>query len=188
MFERFTSQARMVVVRAQDEARAMGHRFIGTEHLLLGLLHDGTGTAGAVLAAEGLRPEAVRARIRRLLAGDDGRLDDRDAEALRSIGIDLDAVRTQVEQTFGPGALDPPPPAEPKRGLLRRQGPRTGHIPFSGRAKTVLDLSLRESKGPVGSEHLLLGLLREGQGLAAKVLVDAGLDLAELRRTVDRAA
>jgi len=188
MYEKFTFQARRVVVHAQEEARAMGHRFIGTEHLLLGMLHDDSGTAATVLAAEGLRPEGVRTRIRRLLAGEDGGLEEGDAEALRSIGIDLDSVRTRVERTFGPGALDPPVP-EPKHGFLRRSGPRSGHIPFSGRAKTVLDLAVRESSGPVGSEHLLLGLLREGQGLAAKVLVDAGLDLAELRRRViDRAA
>lgn len=191
MFERFTGQARAVVVRSQDEARAMGHRFIGTEHLLLGLLHDEHGAAAEVLRAAGVRVEDVRERVQRLVGGDDPGLD---ADALRSIGIDLAVVRDQVERTFGPGVLDVPAPVGPKRGFFRRrQGAPTGHIPFSERAKKVLGLSVREASrlrhGYIGSEHILLGLLVEGEGLGAKVLFDAGLDLEELRRrTVDRAA
>jgi ATP-dependent Clp protease ATP-binding subunit ClpA len=194
MFERFTQQARMVVVRAQDEARTLGHRFIGTEHLLLGMLGEENGIAAGVLRDAGVRAEAVRAEIRRLVDGDDEPLGEQDTEALRAIGIDLDAVRAQVERTFGPGALDARPEPGPKRRWLGRrnqQGPRTGHIPFSKRAKKVLELSLREATqlrhGYIGSEHILLGLLREGEGLAAKILHDAGLSLPELRRrTIDQ--
>jgi ATP-dependent Clp protease ATP-binding subunit ClpA len=197
MFERFTQQARMVVVRSQDEARALGHRFIGTEHLLLGLLCEDTGVAAGVLSDAGLHADAVRAQIRRLVGNQPDGLDERDAEALRAIGIDLDAVRAQVEQTFGPGALEPLP-EPPKRGWLgrRQPGPRSGHIPFTRRAKKVLDLSVGEAHDlrheHIGSEHVLLGLIRDGDGLAAEVLRGAGLELADLRRRVidriDRAA
>jgi hypothetical protein len=137
----------------------------------------------------------VREAIRRLVGdGTDEPLGARDAEALRAIGIDLDAVRAQVEQRFGPGALEVPAESAAWRGWLGRRrpaGPPQGHIPFSARAKKVLELSLREATalrhGYIGAEHLLLGLVREGEGLAAKVLHDAGVDLPDLRRrTVER--
>ncbi|GAA2371624.1 Clp protease N-terminal domain-containing protein [Dactylosporangium salmoneum] len=193
MFERFTHQARSAVARARDEAVAMAHPFIGTEHLLLALLADDEGPAGAVLRAAGVRAEAVRSRIRELV--DDEPLGDRDAEALRAIGIDLDAVRTQVEQAFGEGALDEPGRPATRRGWLRRRAessPARG-VPFSRRAKKVLGLSVREAAalhdGHIGTAHILLGLLREGEGLAAKVLHDLGVDLPGLRRrTLDGTA
>jgi hypothetical protein len=110
---------------------------------------------------------------------------DSDVAALQSIGIDLDAVRKKIEETFGPGALEPPPTPCRRRGLLRRWRPQ-GHTPFTPRAKKVLELSLREAlrlkHNYIGTEHILLGLLRDGEGLAAKVLTDEGFDLTDLRR------
>jgi ATP-dependent Clp protease ATP-binding subunit ClpA len=138
MFERFTDRARRVVVLAQQEARMLDHGYIGTEHLLLGLIHEGDGVA---------------------------------ARALDSLGISLDAVRQQVEEIIGRGQQAP-----------------SGHIPFTPRAKKVLELSLRESQqlghDYIGTEHILLGLLREGGGVAAQVLVKLGADLNRVRQQV----
>jgi len=138
MFERFTDRARRVVVLAQEEARMLNHNYIGTEHILLGLVHEGEGVA---------------------------------AKALESLGISLEAVRQQVEEIIGQGE-DPP----------------QGHIPFTPRAKTVLELSLREANhlghNYIGTEHILLGLLREGEGVAAQVLVKLGADLSRVRQQV----
>ena len=138
MFERFTDRARRVIVLAQDEAKLLNHNFIGTEHVLLGLIHEGEGVA---------------------------------AKALESLGIALDAVRDQVEEIIGPGQQVP-----------------TGHIPFTPRAKKVLELSLREAlqmnHNYIGTEHILLGLIREGEGVAAQVLIKLGADLGRVRSTV----
>jgi ATP-dependent Clp protease ATP-binding subunit ClpC len=138
MFERFTDRARRVVVLAQEEARRLDHNYIGTEHILLGLITEGGGVAALALA----------------------RLD-----------ISLDAVRGQVEEIVGPGETPPP-----------------GHIPFTPRAKKVLELSLREAlqfgHSYIGTEHILLGLLREGEGVAAQVLTALGADLDRVRETV----
>src|SRR5947207_11867589 len=138
MFERFTDRARRVVVLAQEEARMLNHTHIGTEHLLLGLIHEGEGVA---------------------------------AKALKSLGISLPAVRREVKEIIGRG--DQPPP---------------GHIPFTPQAKKVLELSLRESNqlghSYIGTEHILLGLLREGEGVAAQVLVKMGTDLDRVRQKV----
>ncbi len=138
MFERFTDRARRVVVLAQEEARLLNHNYIGTEHILLGLIHEGEGVA---------------------------------ARAMVSIGIELKKVRAQVESTIGKGA------AEPK-----------GHIPFTPRAKKVLELSLREAlqlgHNYIGTEHILLGLIREGEGVAAQVLETLGADLSQVRQQV----
>jgi ATP-dependent Clp protease ATP-binding subunit ClpA len=138
MFERFTDRSRRVVVLAQEEARILNHNYIGTEHLLLGLIHEGEGVA---------------------------------ARALESLGISLEAVRQQVEEVIGRGE-EPPP----------------GHIPFTARAKRVLELSLREAMqlghNYIGTEHILLGLLREGEGVAAQVLVKLGADLNRVRQQV----
>ena len=138
MFERFTDGSRRVVVLAQDEARILNHNYIGTEHILLGLIHEGGGVA---------------------------------ARALESLGISLDAVRQQVEAIIGRGHQAP-----------------SGHIPFTTRAKKVLELSLRESlqlgHDYIGTEHILLGLLREGDGVAAQVLVRLGADLNRVRQQV----
>jgi ATP-dependent Clp protease ATP-binding subunit ClpA len=138
MFERFTDRARRVVVLAQEEARLLNHNYIGTEHLLLGLIHEGEGVAAMVL---------------------------------ESLGISLEAVRAQVEEIIGQGQSAP-----------------TGHIPFTPRAKKVLELSLREATqlghNYIGTEHILLGLIREGEGVAAQVLVKLGADLSRVRQQV----
>ncbi len=138
MFERFTDRARRVVVLAQEEARMLNHNYIGTEHILLGLIHEGEGVA---------------------------------AKALESLDISLEAVRQQVEEIIGQGQAAP-----------------TGHIPFTPRAKKVLELSLREAlqlgHNYIGTEHILLGLIREGEGVAAQVLQKLGADLNRVRQTV----
>jgi hypothetical protein len=138
MFERFTDRARRVVVLAQEEARMLNHNYIGTEHILLGLIHEGEGVA---------------------------------AKALESLGISLDAVRQQVEEIIGQGQQAP-----------------SGHIPFTPRAKKVLELSLREAlqlgHNYIGTEHILLGLIREGDGVAAQVLVKLGAELNRVRLQV----
>jgi ATP-dependent Clp protease ATP-binding subunit ClpA len=201
MFERFTNDARTVVTRAQEEAKGLGHPYIGTEHLLLGLLDPGAGTGYAVLHEVGLDRERVRAAVVRIIGTgkaptDQAPLGDEDAEALQAIGIDLPAVRAKIEEVFGPGALDPP--ARPRRrGLLRRRrDPQcppepSGRVPFTARSKKVLELGLREALAlghhSYGTEHVLLGLIREGKGLAALIITDAGVSLDDLRtRTIAR--
>ena len=138
MFERFTDRARRVVVLAQEEAKMLNHNYIGTEHILLGLIHEGEGVA---------------------------------AKALESLDISLEAVREQVQEIIGQGQQAP-----------------TGHIPFTPRAKKVLELSLREAlqlgHNYIGTEHILLGLIREGEGVAAQVLVKLGADLNRVRQQV----
>jgi ATP-dependent Clp protease ATP-binding subunit ClpA len=138
MFERFTDRARRSLFLSQEEARRLNHNYVGTEHLLLGLVSEGQGVA---------------------------------AKALESLGISLEAVRAQVEESIGQGQRAP-----------------TGHIPFNPRAKKVLELSLREATqlghNYIGTEHLLLGLLREGEGVAAQVLVKLGADLSRVRQQV----
>ncbi len=138
MFQRFTDRARQVVVLAQAEARRLDHNWIGTEHILLGLISEGNGVA---------------------------------ARTLESLGIGLDAVRQQVEEIIGRGQQAP-----------------SGHIPFTPRAKKVLELSLREAQqlghDYIGTEHILLGLVREGDGVAAQVLVRLGADLNRVRQQV----
>ena len=138
MFERFTDRARRVVVLAQEEARMLNHNYIGTEHILLGLIHEGQGVA---------------------------------PKTLESLGISLEAVRAEVEEIVGQGQSAP-----------------TGHIPFTPRAKKVLELSLREAlnlgHNYIGTEHILLGLVREGEGVAAQVLHKLGADLERVRQVV----
>jgi ATP-dependent Clp protease ATP-binding subunit ClpC len=140
MFERFDQRARRVVARAQQEAKILKHNYIGTEHILLGLTHEGEGVA---------------------------------ARALESLGTGLAAVRQQVEEIIGQGQQAP-----------------SGHIPFTKGAKLALELSLRESlqfnHGSIGAEHILLGLIREGDGVAAQVLVKLGADLNQMRQQVVR--
>jgi ATP-dependent Clp protease ATP-binding subunit ClpA len=181
MFERFTNRARNAVVKAQEEARGLHHRHIGTEHLLLGIL-DAEGLAHLVLTEAGVEAEQVRADVQKHLRYGFDVFEAAEVEDLKLLGIDLDAVRAKVEKAFGPDAFAPRPPR--KRGLFRwRTG---GHIPFTPRARKILELSLREAlalkHNYIGTEHILLGLLREGNGLAARILVDRGLDLADLRR------
>jgi Clp amino terminal domain, pathogenicity island component/UvrB/uvrC motif len=141
MFERFTEQAQRVMALAQQEARRLNHTYIGTEHLLLGLVHEDDGGA---------------------------------AQALRALGISLAAVRQQVEDVVGQGQREVPP----------------GHLPLARRAKTVLQLSLREALAmgdhDIGTQHILLGLIRAGDGVAAQVLVRLGADLNRVRQQVIR--
>jgi len=183
MFERFTVQARDVVRGAAVERDRWGHRNVGTEHLLLALLDEERSSVAGLLREAGVDTERVIAEIDRKVGRDTEELGDRDAEALRSIGIDLEAVRSKVEESFGVGALEPPPARRGRRGLFAGWDLSSR---FSPRAKKVLELSLREAvhlrHREIGAEHILLGLLREGNGLAAQVLTEAGLDLAELRR------
>jgi ATP-dependent Clp protease ATP-binding subunit ClpC len=139
VYEQFTDRARRAVTQAQEEARMLSHDYIGTEHILLGLVHEGDGVAG---------------------------------KALKSLGISLEAVRQQIEEIIGRGQQQPP----------------SGHIPFTPRAKKVLELALREAlqldHKYIGTEHILLGLLREGEGVAALVLVRLGADLNRVRQQV----
>ena len=193
MFERFTTQARAVIDGAQRFSLELGHHYVGTEHLLLALLEPPAGIPHVVLSHAGLTVERVRADIETYLADARGAentmLDREDAEALEAIGIDLDAVRAKIEESFGPGALIPPPRPR-RRGLFRRrrQAPTrsTTCVPFTARCKKVIELGLRETirlrHDHIGSEHLLLGLVREGEGLAAKIICDAGISLDDLRR------
>ena len=181
MFERFTTAARDTVLRARHEAQALRHPYIGTEHLLLALLDESAGEAYVVLHEAGVEHDRVAAGIRRLLGPASGTLTEEDAAALSTVGIDLDAVLARIEESFGPGALDAPAPGG-------RSPRRTGNgTRFTGRAKKVLGLALREAvhlgHRSIGAEHILLGIIREGDGLAARVLVDEGHNLDGLRRT-----
>jgi ATP-dependent Clp protease ATP-binding subunit ClpA len=202
MFERFTHAARDVVVHAREEARALRQSPIGTQHVLIALLAEPTGpvaSAGA-LTTRGVDARFVRAEVQRLVGSGPEPVapvrdtDAEDAAALKAIGIDLEAVRRAIEENFGPGALQLPLATAPKRrGLLRRSRPRTrtsGHIPFSPRSKKVLELSLREAirlkHGFIAPEHIMLGILREGHGLALQILAEAKVDPERLRDDVTR--
>ncbi len=161
MFEQFTEEARQTVSAAIDEAHDLGHDFVGTEHQLLGLLRVQHGLAYEVLDGNGMSYDAARSSVMMTLAL---AVDD---EALAAIGIDADKVRRAAEASFGPGALE--------RAVGRhRHGKRTCGTAFTGRAKKVLELSLREALNVddhhIGTEHLLLALVREGDGVAAQVL------------------
>ncbi|UQU67082.1 Clp protease [Couchioplanes caeruleus] len=199
MFERFTHAARDVVVRAQAEARDLQQSPIGTQHTLLALLAD---PDGAIATAPALRDRQVdarfvRAEILRLVgpaptAPDP--LPDSDAEdkaALKAIGIDLDAVRRAIEENFGPGSLRlPRSPAPKRKGVLRRFYGSSGHVPFSPRNKKVLELALREAlrlkHNFIAPEHIVLGMVREGSGLAIQILAERGVDLDDLRSDMTR--
>jgi ATP-dependent Clp protease ATP-binding subunit ClpC len=138
MFERFTDRGRLVVILAQKEARMLNHNYIGTEHILLGLIHEGEGVA---------------------------------AKSLESLGISLEGARSQVEEIVDQGQQAPP-----------------DRIPFTPRTKKMLELSLREAAqlghDYIGTEHILLGLIREGEGIAAQVLVELGAELTRVRQEV----
>ena len=182
MFERFTDRARQTVKGAAQEARQLGGSYIGTEHLLLAILHLDGGIAHDVLIEAGTSYDSVR---RAMLDAESTQVDLLDdAEALESIGIDLNAVKAKLEEAFGPGVLDEPPPE--KKGWLgrRRQESSAWHLPFTPRSKMVLELGLREAlalkHNYIGTEHLLLGLIRE-EGRAAKLLTERGVDLKQLR-------
>jgi ATP-dependent Clp protease ATP-binding subunit ClpA len=193
MFERFTTEARAVVTTAQQEARRLHHDHIGTEHVLLALLAD---PAGPVARSTGLEAEAVRADVLQRIGGhnqDGPVLSDADAEdaaALKAIGIDLAAVREAIEANFGEGSLRLPRPAKKKRGLFGKIHASSGHIPFTNRNKKVLELSLREAirlkQKFIAPEHIMLGLLREGQGLAMLIMADRGIDFDRVRTDMER--
>ena len=176
MFERFTDDAREAVTAAQSEAVALRHGWIGTEHVLLGLLTTGGGGA-RLLAGFGVDAAGVRDDVVRIVGRGE---DDIDPEALATLGIDLEAVRERVERAFGPGALS-------RRGRCRRGGVSMA-VPFTARAKKALELTLREASSlgarDLRAEHLVLGLLREGDGVAARVLAQRGVTLAAAREKV----
>ncbi|BBZ35383.1 Clp protease N-terminal domain-containing protein [Mycolicibacterium confluentis] len=184
MFERFTRDARVAVMLAQEEARDLNARVIGPEHVLLGVLQSADDALGAVLDGFGLTAEGVRARLK----ADDSGFDD-EAEALRAIGIDLHAVRDAVNASFGPDAFDD---ALQRSGRRRR---RRGHLSFSRDAKKVLEIALREALAHKGreirAEHLVLALLRGGDratvGLIAEHVYPAQLRAA-VAALLDQAA
>jgi ATP-dependent Clp protease ATP-binding subunit ClpA len=184
MFERFTVQAREAVTRALQEARQLGHAHVGTGHLLLALLFEDAGIAYTVLHDAGLDQAQVRADVTRLVGTPRKVLGEEDAAALQAIGIDLDGVLARIEESFGPQALIASAPT-PQRELLRR-GQHTGSG-LTPRAKKIIELSLREAirlhHNYIGTEHILLGLLWDGDSLAAKILVEAGSTLDGLRTT-----
>ena len=166
MFERFTDEARAAIVAAQDEAGSLRHGWIGTEHVLLGVLATGGGGA-RLLQAFGVDAAAVRADVLRIIGpGDEGI----DRDALATLGIDLDVVRERVERAFGPGALS---------NRARCRGRLSTGIPFTPRAKKAIELALREAivlgARDIRSEHLVLGLLRVGEGVAAQILNARGV-------------
>jgi ATP-dependent Clp protease ATP-binding subunit ClpA len=183
MFERFTADARQVVVRAQEEARQLHHGFIGCEHLLLALSGgphpppQPTSPAAAALAAFGVETAELRQRLAQFIGPVAGPLD---AEALAGLGIDLDSVRRAAEASFGPGALDRPPCREP----------RSGHIPFTPRAKKSLELALRAAVRRKDHEitpgHLLLGVLDQRNNVALQLLQAEGVASDALREEVSR--
>jgi ATP-dependent Clp protease ATP-binding subunit ClpA len=183
MFERFTDRARNVAVDAQASARRLGHGYIGTEHILLALL-QGDGIAARVLGSLGITPAAVEREV--LAEVGRGPLGTDDAAALGAIGIDLEEVRRRVEASFGPGALYWRPDRRCRRGRWPQR--LAGHIPFTPRAKKVLELSLREALALkhkyIGTEHILLGLVREGEGLAMLVLTRLGAGPQMIRARV----
>lgn len=176
MFEQFDADARRAVVLAQEEARQLGCQHIGTESLLLGCAQvPGPATEG--LAACGLTADALRALVERVLPRS---VEPLDGEALALLGIDLTEVRRAAEEAFGPGALD-------RAG--RGRAPQ-GHIPFTKRSKKTLELGLREAvrRGDrhIDSGHVLLGILREGEGLAMKAITLGGVGVDDLRLEVER--
>lgn len=169
MFERFSRNARVAVVLAQEEARELNSDEIRPEHLLVGVLQSAGRDLSRVLGAYGLTADVVRERLVAAKNGPDESFDD-DAEALQSIGIDLRAVRDNVDRTFGEGTFDN---ALRKSGRRRR---RRGHIPFTRSAKKVLELSLREAlahnDSGIGCEHVMLGLLRGGDKFALGLITE----------------
>jgi ATP-dependent Clp protease ATP-binding subunit ClpA len=181
MFERFTKRARASLVLAQAEAVAFGHNFLGTEHIVLGMLAEGEGIAAKVLTARGLALEGAREAVEEMLGrGSGGAPPVADAEALAAIGIDLDAITNAVEAAFGKGALDR------ARSKGRRLG--VGGVPFVPRAKKALELSLREAlalgHNYIGTEHLLLGVVRLNEGVGYDVIKTAVADPVVLRQDV----
>jgi ATP-dependent Clp protease ATP-binding subunit ClpA len=193
MFERFTPAAHQVVVRAQEEARTFGHPWLGTEHLLLGVLAEPQASGVSGLTDLGVTLDTGRAALRRLVGLGRGGLGESDAEALRALGIDLDEVRTRVEASFGPGALDHPPRRQLRRWRPWRRGrcepaEVTGCLPFMPRAKRALERAQREAVAlgdrHIGAEHLLLGLLDPKSNMAVELLRHLGTNPDTVRTRV----
>jgi len=189
VFERFTERARGAVVLAQEEARDLHHHHIDTEHLLLGLLRDRTSVGYEALDRLGVHLDDIRSEVVRVVGGGPSPiLDEEDAEALRVIGIDIDEVRRRIEETFGEGALERI--SFLRRRRRRRKGCATSasHVPFTPRAKKVLELALREAEALrhdyIGTEHILLGLVREREGLAAGMLAERDVSDTRVRTVV----
>lgn len=187
MVERFTGEARQVVMCAQEQARRLGHGFIGCEHLLYGLA-NAPGEAGAVLRERGVTPERYEAQFLRIIGpGNDGTADAAlDREALTAIGIDLDTVRERVEAVFGPGALSHPPTR--RQGLRRRRRPVTGHLPVTHRVKRCLASSRRQAREQgadrLGAGHIALALLSIDAGLAPRILTALGTSAPSLHAEI----
>jgi ATP-dependent Clp protease ATP-binding subunit ClpA len=190
MFERLTGAARAVVVDAQGQARRLGHRYIGCEHLLLALVSTESEVA-AMLRARGVTPDRVEQVVSRLIGG--SFFEGLDRDALASIGIDLDLVRRKVEAAFGPDAFERPTcrPGRLRRTLRRRGRPalaRSGHLPFTRSAKKCLELSLREAlaarSGQIGAEHIALALTSMGAGLAPRIFAGLGVSPAHLHTEI----
>ncbi|WP_434096342.1 Clp protease N-terminal domain-containing protein [Streptomyces mobaraensis] len=193
MFERFTKEARFAVIGAQEEARLLRHSRIGAEHLLAAVAGRPQSPGGAALFRLGITPEACREAIRST-----GALGEDDAEALRSLGIDLSAVRARAERAFGPGALDrgtsetsgtgetggADETASRWRPFRSAKGPRS-HVPFTVEAKRALEQSLREAlarkENWIGTEHIVLGVLTLGHPTTVKVLRALGTAPEALR-------
>ena len=189
MFERFTDRARAAVVFAQQEARDLRHGYIGTEHILLGILREDESVGWKALDRLGVRLEGVRSDVVRIVGqGASGALADPDAEALKAIGVDLDEVRRRADERFGSGALERPTLPRRDRRRSRACGPIAGHIPFTPRAKKVMELALREAVALghryIGTEHILLGLVKEGEGLAASILTERHASMERIRSVV----
>lgn len=190
MFERFSGEARAVVLRAKDRATVLRHDRVGTEHLLLALLDADAGSTSRILRGSGLTEDGCYADIERLRSPLPGVLDQGDAEALQSIGIDLDAVLERIGASFG---SMPAVHRSRRRGWLGRRSREwwCSTPSFAPRSKKVLELSLREAmrikSKEIGAEHILLGLIREGKGLGAQILAERGIDLDELRRRTESA-
>ncbi len=186
MFERFTDRARQAVILAQEEARSLRHGWIGTEHLLLGVAGQPASVGQLVLARFGLDAPTIRSDVTRIIGRGEA-FDDRDQEAPRAVGIDLDEVRRAVEETFGPGALERPTVRNRRGRCTQRWTP--GHLPFCRRAKKCLELSLRWAVAMhhsyIGTEHILLGLATEREGVAAGILRSHGLEPTELRTAIE---
>jgi len=182
MFERFTDRARQVVVLAQEDARTRRHHYIGTEHLLMGLFGVPDGIAANVLRSLGASREDIDAEIARVV-GPGSATGDLARDVLATIGIDLDEVRRQTEEAFGPGALERTRAGQQRPGRVPR-----GHIPFTRRSKRVLEQSLREAIGLrhnyIGTEHILLGLLAVRDGFAEKMLRTRGVTYDVTRATI----
>lgn len=186
MFERFTRQARDVVLQARSEAQSMKHRHIGPEHLLLGVLAQPDAPGAATLTRLGLTAETIRDDVANVVVTSD--LTAADADALRMLGIDLDEVRRRVEKTFGPGALDRPRLRDWRPWRRERPEPASGHIPFTPRAKHILEYGLRQAIARkdrhIGVEHIVLGLLTFKGTVVAELLRRHGIEPADARREV----